>query len=135
MNKLPEHTNNPKAMAFAEQLKKDGFQQFQSSFYNDEKYAGVINTHWQKRMDLNRDDIPLCQCNDKILINIHIRSGSETIGSQTVSFNDSDIELTAETEDSDWIDFKYYGLSFNDAQERYAILIERLLLAWCAVAG
>ena len=52
-----------------------------------------------------------------------------------MSFNDYDIELTAETEDSDWIDFKYYGLSFNDAQERYAILIERLLLAWCAVAG
>lgn len=135
MSELPKHSNNPEAMAFSEQLKKDGFQQFKSSFFNDDKYAQVISTHWQKRMDLDRDDIPLCQCNDKILINIHIRSGSETIGSQTVSFNDYDIELTAETEDNDWVNFKYYGLSFNDAKDRYTTLIERLLLAWCAVAG
>ena len=43
MNKLPEHTNNPKAMAFAEQLKKMAFSN-SSHLFTMTKNMQVLST-------------------------------------------------------------------------------------------
>ena len=72
-----------------------------------EETVGVMyfkTKKYQKRLDLNGDfKYPLCQCNDKLHINI--TETSYKVGEkESVSF---EIYITAETRFGDWADLKF----------------------------
>ncbi len=84
---------------------------------------------YQSRID-NRDDfdesIPLCQCNDKLCINVDIHDW--VVNGQAV--NGAEIELCHENQPGEWTSTKIYSLTVDDLELKLHSLEAKLLRMW-----
>ena len=87
---------------------------------------------YQKRMDNKPDwdeNIPLCNLNDKVFINIY-RTESKTNRYQETPYNAFEIELCQENKDGEWGTFKISGMNKDRIENNLKKYEERLLEFW-----
>jgi len=97
--------------------------------WKNEKDSFGTTERWQARID-NREDfdetIPLCQCNDKLHINVVI-SRLVLNGEQC---NGVEMEMCHEGKDSHWSALKIYSLTEEDIEAKLTSLENKLLRMW-----
>lgn len=83
---------------------------------------------WQRRVDLADDfQYPLCQCNDKLHININFYSYQ--LNSQ-IKHESYEIFIVGENNDSDWYDIKIYGIKADELVDNLKKYETKLLNMW-----
>jgi hypothetical protein len=84
--------------------------------------------HYQKRMD-NKEgfDSPLCQCNDKLFINIKTYDFNFPNGLNQKS---NSISLCHENEAGEWCDLEIYSLKDEEMKEKLDKLEDKLICMW-----
>ena len=82
---------------------------------------------YQRRIDTDDGfSLPLCACNDKVLINI----SPFEFNVQGLKRNSCDIGLVHENESGEWCNLKIYSLEENDLLESIEKYESKLLAMW-----
>ncbi len=105
-------------------LEKSGYKNWK----NEKDHFGTTE-RWQARIDIREDfdeNIPLCQCNDKLFINVIIRrlllNGENHTGVE--------MEMCHENQDGHWSGLKIYSLTEKDIEVNLSWLENKLLRMW-----
>ena len=97
--------------------------------WKTETHTSGQTQHWQARID-TRDDFcnsyPLCQCNDKLFINVRL-DDFEANGSM---FHSASISLTHENKEGLWCDLTIYSLTQDELADNLPSLEQKLLRLW-----
>lgn len=108
-------------------LESMGFKFYKYSLDSNKEFPPM---KFQKRLDIENEfkDLPLCQCNDALFINVEINDfilNEHSI--QSVTF-----EIVSENNNHDWVDFKFYNLGFNKFNSQNDILYycRKLVKVW-----
>ena len=94
----------------------------------DKDQYGTIQ-YWQSRVDIRDgfdESIPLCQCNDKLFINVSL-DDFEANGSM---FHSASISLTHENKEGLWCDLTIYSLTQDELADKLPSLEQKLLRLW-----
>ena len=97
--------------------------------WNTNKYQYGTTAEWQSRVDIRDgfdESIPLCQCNDKLFINVRL-DDFEANGSM---FHSASISLTHENKEGLWCDLTIYSLTQDELADKLPSLEQKLLRLW-----
>ena len=97
--------------------------------WNTNKDQYGTTAEWQSRVDIRDgfdESIPLCQCNDKLFINVRL-DDFEANGSM---FHSASISLTHENKEGLWCDLTIYSLTQDELADKLASLEQKLLRLW-----
>lgn len=92
-----------------------------------------ITQNYQKRMDTTKDffDYPLCECNDKVCINIEYHDWTFRGGDgKEVKSEGYDMNLVHENGSGYWCDLKIYSLKTEDLEKNLSKFEKQLLEMW-----
>lgn len=92
----------------------------------DNESYGVIK-HYQRRLQED-ETIPLCQCNDKTLLNV-VHSDLLIHGHKSESF---EVSLCHKNKDGEWCDLKIYSLTRKHVEDSLDRLEQKVLNMWKA---
>ena len=85
--------------------------------------------HWQRRVDLDKGfDAPLCQCNEKLHINIR----HHEFAIQDHEHKSCEIYICGENKDGEWCDIKIYSVKPEELEEKLDSLETKVLNMWKA---
>ena len=96
----------------------------------DNESYGVVK-HYQRRLqedEILKFSIPLCQCNDKTLLNV-VHSDLLIHGHKSESF---EVSLCHENKDGEWCDLKIYSLTRKQVEDSLDRLEQKVLNMWKA---
>ena len=94
---------------------------------NKDQYG--TTAEWQSRVDIRDgfdESIPLCQCNDKLFINVRL-DDFEANGSM---FHSASISLTHENKEGLWCDLTICSLTQDELADKLPSLEQKLLRLW-----
>ena len=97
--------------------------------WNTDKDQHGQTQHWQARIDIRDgfdESIPLCQCNDKLFINVRL-DDFEANGSM---FHSASISIVHENKEGLWCDLTIYSLTQDELADKLASLEQKLLRLW-----
>ena len=97
--------------------------------WNTNKDQYGTTAEWQSRVDIRDgfdESIPLCQCNDKLFINVRL-DDFEANGSM---FHSASISLTHENKEGLWCDLTIYSLTQDELADKLPSLEQKLLRLW-----
>lgn len=97
--------------------------------WNTNKDQYGTTAEWQSRVDIRDgfdESIPLCQCNDKLFINVRL-DNFEANGSM---FHSASISLTHENKEGLWCDLTIYSLTQDELADKLPSLEQKLLRIW-----
>ena len=97
--------------------------------WNTNKDQYGTTAEWQSRVDIRDgfdESIPLCQCNDKLFINVRL-DNFEANGSM---FHSASISLTHENKEGLWCDLTIYSLTQDELADKLPSLEQKLLRLW-----
>ena len=97
--------------------------------WNTNKDQYGTTAEWQSRVDIRDgfdESIPLCQCNDKLFINVRL-DDFEANGSM---FHSASVSLTHENKEGLWCDFKICSLTQDELADKLPSLEQKLLRLW-----
>ena len=97
--------------------------------WNTNKDQYGTTAEWQSRVDIRDgfdESIPLCQCNDKLVINVRL-DNFEANGSM---FHSASISLTHENKEGLWCDLTIYSLTQDELVDKLPSLEQKLLRLW-----
>lgn len=89
---------------------------------------GIGNTkYYQRRVDTDEGfDYPLCQCNDRVSINIEVWNLTLN-GRNDISCS---MSLVHENQNGEWCDLKIYSLTEDELWNNLKSLEDKLLAMW-----
>lgn len=90
----------------------------------NDQYSNTL--HFQKRVDTIYEDSPLCQLNDKLLINIQVWN---TWYHDTTNTSCS-IDLCHERPDDEWCDLKIYSLTVDQLKSNLKAYEDKVIKLW-----
>lgn len=93
-------------------------------------HMNMLFNYYQKRVDVFEDyeHYPLCQCNNKLFINI-LEAATTNLISGVVS-SSYEIELCAENNQQLWYQFKIYSIDSEDIQNNLNLYEKDILDFW-----
>ena len=97
--------------------------------WKTETHTSGQTQHWQARIDIRDgfdESIPLCQCNDKLVIDARL-DDFEANGSM---FHSASISLTHENKEGLWCDLTIYSLTQDELADKLPSLEQKLLRLW-----
>lgn len=110
-------------MNIKEFLEKKGYVCWKEDTENQGSYRSQ-SMKFQKK--INDPDIPVCECNEKLFINVEYHLFD--IGS---GVNETcTIRICAENESSDWCDLKIYSIPLEKFKENIDYYEKKILVMW-----
>lgn len=94
--------------------------------YNDSPNIRMITQKLQRRLDIDFPELPVCDCNDKLFINVDICQ-STIHGNLSVT---AEVHLCHENKQGEWCDLKIYSLKPQDIYDRLYFYENKLLEMW-----
>lgn len=92
---------------------------------------GVTNFHnkkYQRRVDTDYDfDYPICQCNDKVFINVEYYDIRFYNDNHYVSY---EMSLAHENKDGEWCDIKIHSLTEEQIKDSLSAYETKILNMW-----
>ena len=83
--------------------------------------------NFQKRVDRDYPMAPLCQCNEKLFINIDMHTLFTNSVEQHTSFT---ISLVHENQQGEWADLRIYSLSEEQIQSKLESYEDKIINLW-----
>lgn len=111
---------------------KQFLESHQYKMWKEDKDEMSFSQKYQKRLDIlhKYKDVPLCECNDKLLINIDYWS-FEINGIFSESCT---IYLVHENKNQDWCDLKIYSIPVDKMKEGLVGYEDKIIKLWKAFA-
>lgn len=112
---------------------KEFLESHQYKMWKEDKDEMSFSQKYQKRVDTlhKYKDVPICECNDKLLINI------DYWGFQIndVLSKSCSIHLVHENKNQDWCDLKIYSIPVDKMKENLQYYEDKLVKLWKAFAS
>ena len=107
---------------------KEFLEQHGYKMWKEDKDEMSFSQKYQKRLDIlhKYKDVPLCECNDKLLINIDYWS-FEINGIFSESCT---IYLVHENKNQDWCDLKIYSIPVDKMKENLEHYEDKIVKLW-----
>lgn len=107
---------------------KEFLEAHQYKMWKEDKDTMSVSQKYQKRLDIlhKYKDVPLCECNDKLLINIdYWRFEINGITSESYS-----IYMIHENKNGDWCDLKIYSIPVDKLMEDIVGYEDKIVKLW-----
>lgn len=104
---------------------KEFLEQHGYKMWKEDKNEMSVSQKYQKRLDVlhKYKDAPLCECNNKLLINIDYLS-FEING---ITFESCSIYMIHENKNGDWCDLKIYSIPVDKMKENLVAYEDKII--------
>ena len=94
--------------------------------YNDYPNVNMITQKLQRRLDIDFPNLPVCDCNDKLSINVDICQ-AVVHGNLSVT---AEIHLCHANKQNEWCNLKIYSLKPEDIYNNLEYYEDKLMKMW-----